>query len=97
MERTTVTSPIYREQAPQAAKERKELWDIIHSLKNSVPDELYTALNESMARVDRACVPDVPINRAGCPIGFGLNKSQKAIACDQMSAIIKQIKALKGW
>jgi hypothetical protein len=90
-------SPYYKDGTVVAKKERDELWEIIYSLKETIPYELYLQLNSSMTRVDQACIPTVPISRAGSRVGMGLSKSQKAIACDQMSAIIKQIKALKAW
>jgi hypothetical protein len=90
-------SPYYKDGTVVAKKERDELWEIIYSLKETIPHELYLQLNNSMTRVDQACVPSVQIRRNGDPVGKGLSKSEKAIACDQMSAVIKQIKALKGW
>jgi hypothetical protein len=39
-----------------------------------------------------------PIFKTGVdPIGFGVRKAEKAIACDHAIAIIRQIKALKAW
>ena len=92
-----MTATVYKKDAEVAKVERDSLWGMIHALKGLIPDELYTQLQTSMSDVDRACVPIVPIWRGYTQIGVGLSKSQKAIACDQMSAIIKQIKALKAW
>lgn len=90
-------TPIYKEGSEVAKSERDSLWEMIHSLKELVPDELYTQLQASMTRVDQACVPTIPIRRGYTPVGVGLSKIQKAIACDQMTSIIKQIKSLKAW
>ncbi len=92
-----MTATVYKKDAEVAKVERDSLWGMIHALKGLIPDELYTQLQTSMSDVDQACVPKVPIWRGYTQIGVGLSKSQKAIACDQMSAIIKQIKALKAW
>ena len=92
-----MTAPVYKDGVQVAVRERAELREIISSLKGLIPDDLYTKLSESMYRVNEVCDPSVVITKCGYPIGKGLNKSQKAIACDQMSAIIKQIKSLKAW
>jgi hypothetical protein len=92
-----MAAPVYKPDAAIAMSERADLWECIDDLRSVIPHEMYTSLRSAMVKVDQACIPNVPISRAGSRVGMGLNKAQKNIACDNIISIVKQIKALKAW
>jgi hypothetical protein len=92
-----MAAPVYKPDAQIAVAERRELWETINDLKSVIPHEMYTGLQKAMTKLDQACIPSIPISRAGSRVGMGLDKAQKNIVCDHMISIVKQIKALKAW
>ena len=59
--------------------------DLLEQLKNAVE-----ILEERMKAT-------VPISKGTCKVGFGVSKTQRGIAADQVISIAKAIKSLKGW
>jgi hypothetical protein len=92
-----MTPPVYREKIIACQKRFDELYEVLPQVKEFCPPELWVSLNTAIANCKLDCVADIPISRGGIPKGFGVNKAKKAIACDNIIAIVKQIKALKAW
>lgn len=91
-------APVYKteNQLPLQAEFNK-LQDICEQLHKHTPGELHVQLEVALGDLRAAARAVVPINRAGGRVGYGIDKTQKAIACDTAIAIIRQIKALKAW
>jgi hypothetical protein len=66
-------------------------------LRECVPSELSNQLEAAFTDLQAATRANLPITKTGMRIGYGINKANKAIACDTAIAIIRQIKALKAW
>jgi len=91
-------APVYTTQnhLPLQA-EFDKLRDICEQLRKYTPSELHIQLEVALGDLRAAARAVVPISRAGGHVGYGIDKTQKAIACDTAIAIIRQIKALKAW
>lgn len=59
--------------------------------------ELLDKLMESMQELHFVCRANIPIQKAGTRIGFGISESKKNIVCDTLIGIIREIKKQKGW
>jgi len=98
-----MSSPIYREEgACPVQKELDELNKIVDGLHKELGQHpLILAAFDAIRRLKLAATATVRISRGGRPeshiTGYGIPKMEKAIACDQAIAIIKQIKALRAW
>lgn len=79
--------------------ELKELASIVNQIGEIIghTSEIYIKLIDCIKRLENACQAEVAISRGGTHVGYGLKKSEKAIACDQAIAVIRQIKAMKAW
>ena len=60
---------------------------------NKLIDLLYEAIND----LEEASKASMSITKGGLRAGYGIDKAKKAIACDNVIAIVKQVKALKAW
>jgi len=58
---------------------------------------LLKRLGDVFYEIEESCKPNMPIQRSGRPVGWGINGSNKAIACDCAISILKEIKSKKGW
>lgn len=88
-------APVYRERGTTTAeKELKELRELCSQLKDH---PLYEKLMDAVCRIETATVADTKVFRGNVPVGYGIKKAEKVIACDSAIAIIKQIKAMKAW
>jgi hypothetical protein len=67
--------------------------DIIGDNTGGIAEELRTALDALRG----ACKANKQITRGTMKIGFGIDKAEKAIACDTVIAILRQIKSLPSW
>ena len=74
-----------------------ELMDSATKLREQCPPELYDDLLIKINQLDEACRASLNIFRNTRVIGSGVDKAKKAIACDNVIAIIKQIKNIKAW
>ena len=59
--------------------------------------ELLNRLQIAVGELHTASLATVPISRAGMRAGWGISKTDKAIAADAVISIAKEIKAQKGW
>ena len=81
------------------------LWQVVEQLRLVAPPDLVKQLSEAVSDLEKACQAVVPVSRppqekAGLyrgAKGYGIDHSQKAIACDHAMAILKQIRAVRGW
>ena len=91
-------APVYTEEnASPLAKELAQLRAAIEPLLDGTSDELKQRAVEALNALEAKCKATLPIRRGGCKVGYGLDKVQKAIACDTVIAIVKQIKAERAW
>jgi len=58
---------------------------------------LINQLREAVERLAEESRAVVPISKAQCVIGYGVNKSQRGIAADSVISIAKAIKSIGGW
>lgn len=85
------------ENANPLAMELSQLRDAIAPLLDGTSDELKRRALDALNALDAACKAKLAIRRGGTKCGYGIDKAQKAIACDTVIAIVKQIKAEKAW
>ncbi len=70
----------------------------IYSEKNTVGNkELLDQLKQAVLILEERMKATAPINKGGCPIGFGVDKANRGIAVDAVVSIAKTIKSQKGW
>ena len=93
-----MSSPVFREEniVPCPALLEK-LREAAEALRPDETNDLHRDLMSAIADLETACRATVPISRGHVRIGFGQSKANKAIACDQVTSIVKQIKALRAW
>jgi len=60
---------------------------------NDLLEELLATCQE----LDFVCRANVPISKSGIRVGYGVSESKKAIVCDTVVSIVKEIKKIKGW
>lgn len=89
-------APVY-ENANPLANEIAQLHKAIAPLLDTASEELRQQAFDALNALDAACKATLTIRRGGCKVGYGLDKAQKAIACDTVIAIVKQIKAERAW
>jgi len=91
-------APVYAEEnASPLSVELAQLRAAIEPLLDVASDDLKQRAVEALNALEAACKATVPVRRGGCKVGYGLDKAQKAIACDTMIAIVRQIKAERAW
>lgn len=91
-------APIYRtENAEPLKAELDQLQEVCKDLTPHMPGYMMERLMAAIGAVEEASKATVPIKKGGCSVGYGLDATQKAIACDTAIAILRQIKAAKGW
>ena len=71
--------------------------ELAESLAEYCPPELVSMLNQAICDLEQDCCATSVITRGGTQVGFGLNKSRKAISCDTLISIVREIKAIKSW
>ncbi len=59
--------------------------------------DLIQQLHEAVERLEEESRAVLPISKAQCRIGYGVNKSQRGIAADSVISITKAIKSKGGW
>ena len=70
----------------------------IYTEKNYPADaDLITQLKEAVDRLEESSRAVVPISKARCVVGYGVDKSQRSIEADSVISIAKAIKNLGGW
>jgi hypothetical protein len=94
-----MSAPIYiNEGSCPVNDELNELNRVLGDLKQAMGDHaLIDQALDAVGRIRSSASANVPISRGSRRVGFGIDKVQKAIACDQAISIIKQIKSLKAW
>ena len=93
-----MAAPIYREQSAEPMKTQiEELRSTADTLKDQCDVDLWVRLHAAIDRVEEAAKATIPITKAGRTVGYGINKAEKAIACDHLISVVKQIKALRAW
>lgn len=93
-----VKAPIFRTEGHlQMSEQFDELRRIADRLAADAPSGLITELRAAIQAAEDATRATRPIGRGATRVGYGVGKAQKAIACDQLIAIARQIKAIKGW
>jgi hypothetical protein len=93
-------APIYDQRFFRAMQgELNDLREVCTQLREYAPKALSEKLDAAMVvALGKSLEATKPIFKTGVdPIGFGVRKAEKAIACDHAIAIIRQIKALKAW
>jgi hypothetical protein len=60
-------------------------------------NELLEKLLATCQELDFVCRANEPISRGGTRVGYGVSESKKAIVCDTVISIVKEIKKIKGW
>jgi len=78
-------------------QEITELRLVCSELKQYAPTDLYAQLMAAVDAVEGAARANTQIFRGSHPVGFGVDKAQKALACDKAMVLLKAIKAGKGW
>ena len=58
---------------------------------------LINQLRDAVERLAESSKAVVPISKARCVIGYGVNKSQRGIEADSVISITKAIKSIGGW
>jgi len=91
-------APVYMESGYNPAKSLlEELRIAATDLQDQCPPEIYSNLLIKIGKLEEACKATKNITRNGGYVGSGVDKAKKAIACDGVVAIIKQIKNIKAW
>ena len=72
------------------------LREAIKAIENDAPKELMQELWRAFGEVEESLKATVPIKRH-VRVGFGVSKEKKAIACDAIISVVRQIKASKAW
>lgn len=90
--------PIYREQGTLPTADLfDKLEQAVTALEPHTSPEWLANLRASIAEAKQASIANVPISRGGSRVGYAVSKADKAIACDNVMAIVKQIKATRAW
>ncbi len=58
---------------------------------------LINQLREAVERLAESSKAVVPISKARCVVGYGVDKSQRSIESDSVISIAKAIKSIGGW
>jgi hypothetical protein len=92
-------APVYDQRNFRAMQgELYDLRELCTELREYAPKGLSDKLDAALTALGKSLEATKPIYRSSVkPIGFGVAKAEKAIACDHAIAIIRQIKALKAW
>jgi hypothetical protein len=92
-------APVYDQRDFRAMQgELHDLRELCTKLREYAPKALSDKLDAALTALGKSLEARHPIHKHGAePIGFGVDKVEKAIACDHAIAIIRQIKALKAW
>jgi hypothetical protein len=76
----------------------KKLWKAIKELSDEYGDNpLVQQLSVAVQELETAAEATVPIHKGGIHAGYGVNDAKKNIACEQVIAITREIKKMKGW
>ncbi len=59
--------------------------------------DLINQLRDAVERLEIYSRAVKPINKGGHPCGFGVDKTQRSIAADEVLSIAKAIKSKGGW
>ena len=90
--------PFYREPGVLPTKDMFEkLSEAVDALEPHAPPELMRDLRTAVEEARVASTTRIPISKGSTRVGYGVSKADKAIACDNVVAIIRQIKAAKAW
>lgn len=95
-----MTAFIYRnENFEPFDAEFRRLEEIAGELRASgiVPDALITELDRAVRDCRQASMACRRVTRGGRQVGYGVDGSAKAIACETAIAILREIKKAKGW
>jgi len=92
-----MTAPIYHTEGYQPT-DFARLKDVISKLDIlNPPEELMKELQDAVKELEIASQATQSITRGRMGVGYGVSKEKKNIACDHVSAVIKAIRASKGW
>lgn len=70
----------------------------IYSEENQIgATQLLGQLKEAVIELEAKMQAAAPITKAGCRVGWGVNKVHRGIAADSVISIARAIKGLKGW
>ena len=89
-------APIYKTEGVSTV-DLKPLRDAVAALRGNAPSDLLADLSWAVAELELAVKAVVPIARGGRQLGYGVDKAKKAIACDLVISIVREIKKVKGW
>ncbi len=91
-------APVYREKDHLPTKDLfDKLYAAVDALESNAPPALLRELRQAVAEAVEASKANVHIIKAGTRVGYAVNKADKAIACDNIMAIVRQIKTSKAW
>lgn len=92
-----VKAPVYLQDHQICSEQLKNLRDTAASLRGQCPEELYQALCRALDDLESACWATNRLFRGTHPVGYGVDSMKKAVACDNIISIVKQIKGIKAW
>lgn len=91
-------APVYREKGClPTAQLFENLVDAAKQLDGKAPADLMSKLWAAIEDAKRASEAKVAISRGSHRVGYGVSKEDKAIACDAIMSIVRQIKSSKAW
>lgn len=90
-------APVYSTEQQICVEQLKNLRNVATSLRGQCPEELYQALCQALDSLELACRATKQLFRGTHPVGFGVGSMEKAIACDNLISIARQIKGVKAW
>ena len=90
-------APVYLTEQQTCIEQLKNLRDIVASLKGQCPEEIHRALCLALDDLESACQATKRLFRGTHQVGYGVGSMEKAIACDNIISIVKQIKGIKAW
>ena len=74
-----------------------QLNKIAIELEQYCPLELLGRLREVIRQITITTTADKPIVKGSQIVGYGIDQTAKNLACEQIIAIAKEIKKIKGW
>ncbi len=75
----------------------QELREIAVSLNEHVPPELVKRLHSAIDDLESVCKATTPLFRGSDRVGWGMKESEKNLAIDRATSILKEMKKVKGW
>ena len=93
-----MAAPVYRDYGFLPTKDSfVKLDEAVKALEPYTPPELMGKLREAIEEARAESATRKQIARGGTMVGYVVDKASKAIACDAIIAIVKQIKSAKAW